>query len=145
MRIYPMLICAVVFVGGCSSQDDPQVSQQQQSQATPKQEAPRGAPLSLGMLQATIIAPTEAPLAGSTSTLHLSLPEMGNPGNTVSAWCGGPDRRSSQVVEAAYEAADDAYRLAIPTPDPLPGDARWWIEVLQPDGARQVGSLPLPE
>jgi hypothetical protein len=49
----------------------------------------------------------------------------------------------SSVGKGQYAPSHDDYDIHAIAPDPLPGDAKWWIEIVKPDGTEAVGSFPL--
>jgi hypothetical protein len=61
--------------------------------------------------------------------------------SVVRTWIGTEDPLASIVGRADYAAADGEHEVHVTAPDPLPIDARWWIEIETPDGERLVGSI----
>lgn len=84
--------------------------------------------------------------AGKESHLVVRLPETDSGETVVRAWIGTEDRTLSFVGRGEYNAANNAYDVHAVAPDPLPADAKWWIEIEKPDGTRVVGSAdPITE
>jgi hypothetical protein len=77
--------------------------------------------------------------------LHLvvKLPYSDDGATTVRAWIGTEDRLASMVAKGQYAPSHGDYDLHAMAPDPLPGGARWWIEIEKPDGTSSVGSIAL--
>ena len=61
----------------------------------------------------------------------------------VRAWIGTADRLASAVGKGEYNSATGVYDIHAEAPDPLPADAKWWVEIESEDGTKQVGSLTL--
>ena len=80
--------------------------------------------------------------AGEEGHLVVALPFTDGGETTVRAWIGSEDRASSFVGRGEYAAEHDDYDVHATAPDPLPANARWWVELELPDGARHVGSIP---
>ena len=84
--------------------------------------------------------------AGKEGHLVIKLPYSDQGATIVRAWVGSEDRTSSYVGKGEYAAAHDAYDVHASAPDPLPENARWWIELDLPDGTKHLGSAePLIE
>jgi hypothetical protein len=81
--------------------------------------------------------------AGKESHLVVKLPHNDNGATTVRAWIGTEDRTFSLVGKGAYAPSHDDYDVHAVAPDPLPDDAKWWIEIEHPDGTKVVGSARL--
>lgn len=61
----------------------------------------------------------------------------------VRVWVGPEDASGVMVVKAELEG--DHYCGTMIMPDPIPADARLWIEVESPEGERLKGSVPLAQ
>jgi hypothetical protein len=84
--------------------------------------------------------------AGRESHLVVKLPYSDQGATVVRAWIGTEDRTLSFVGKGDYAASHDDYDIHAMAPDPLPGDALWWIEIEKPDGTTIVGSAkPITE
>lgn len=81
--------------------------------------------------------------AGKELHLVVKLPYNDKGASTVRVWIGTEDRLSSVVAKADYAPSHDDYDVHALCPDPLPADAKWWIEVEKPDGTKQVGSIAM--
>jgi len=79
--------------------------------------------------------------AGTEGHLAVKLPYSDDGASVVRAWIGGEDRTMSMVGLGVYAASHDDYDIHTMAPDPLPADARWWIEIEQPDGTTLLGSV----
>ncbi len=79
--------------------------------------------------------------AGKEGHLVVKLPFNDNGQTTVRAWIGTNDRLSSMVGRGEYAPSHDDYDIHANAPDPLPADAKWWIEIEKPDGTKAVGSI----
>lgn len=81
--------------------------------------------------------------AGKEGHLVIKLPYKDNGSTIVRAWIGTEDRTLSAVGKGDYAASHDDYDIHAVAPDPLPADAKWWVEIEKPDGTKSVGSFPL--
>ncbi|MBK9119386.1 MAG: hypothetical protein IPM18_07255 [Phycisphaerales bacterium] len=81
--------------------------------------------------------------AGKEGHLVVKLPYNDNGATVVRAWIGTEDRTVSRVGKAEYAPSHDDYDVHTLAPDPLPENARWWIEIEKPDGMKVVGSAQL--
>lgn len=80
---------------------------------------------------------------GKLCHLVIKLPYNDGGEMIVRAWIGTEDRDLFYVGRGDYAASHDDYDIHVEAPDPLPEDARWWIEIERPDGTRGTGSLPI--
>lgn len=80
---------------------------------------------------------------GKLCHLVIKLPYNDGGETIVRAWIGTEDRDLYYVGRGDYAASHDDYDIHVEAPDPLPDDARWWIEIERPDGTRGTGSLPI--
>jgi len=80
---------------------------------------------------------------GKESHLVVKLPYSDNGATLVRAWIGTEDRTRSYVGKGEYAPAHDDFDIHATAPDPLPENAKWWIEIEKPDGTTVVGSAPL--
>ena len=78
--------------------------------------------------------------AGKESHLVVKLPYNDNGTSIVRAWVGTEDRTLSYVGKGEYAPSHDDYDIHVMTPDPLPENTMWWIEIERPDGTKLVGS-----
>lgn len=84
--------------------------------------------------------------AGKEGHLVVKLPYNDNGATVVRAWIGTEDRTLSFVGKGEYAPSHDDYDIHITSPDHLPENAMWWIEIEKPDGTKVVGSArPLRE
>ncbi|MEE2895370.1 MAG: hypothetical protein VX726_06450, partial [Planctomycetota bacterium] len=98
-------------------------------------------PLVIGDLSITC-SQFHGPLqAGTEGHLAVKLPYSDDGASVVRAWIGGEDRTMSMVGLGVYAASHGDYDIHTMTPDPLPADARWWIEIERPDGTTLLGSV----
>lgn len=72
---------------------------------------------------------------------HLNLRITGGEVAAVREWVGPED--ASGVVVVKTEIENDYHHGHIEMPDPIPADARLWIEIEAPDGTLHKGSVPL--
>lgn len=85
-------------------------------------------------------------VAGEEAHLVVKLPYSDEGSTVVRAWIGTEDRTRSYVGKGEHAPSHDDYDVHATAPDPLPEDARWWIEIERPDGTRELGSAePLRE
>jgi hypothetical protein len=85
-------------------------------------------------------------VAGKESHLVVRLPYADNGTTAVRAWIGTEDRTLSFVGRGDFNATSNVYDIHAIAPNPLPADAKWWIEVEKSDGTRVVGSAkPITE
>lgn len=82
---------------------------------------------------------------GKLCHLVIKLPYNDGGQTIVRAWIGTEDRDLYYAGRGEYAASHDDYDIHVEAPDPLPTDARWWIEIERPDGTRGTGSLPILE
>lgn len=79
---------------------------------------------------------------GKEGHLVIKLPYNDNGETTVRTWIGTKDRTLSSVGKGEYAPSHDDYDIHAVAPDPLPGGAKWWVEIEKPDGTKAVGSIP---
>lgn len=72
---------------------------------------------------------------------HFNIKITGGEVAAVREWVGPED--ASGVVVVKTEIENDYHHGHVEMPEPLPADARLWIEIETPDGARLKGSTPL--
>ena len=72
---------------------------------------------------------------------HFNLRITGGEVAAVREWVGPED--ASGVVVVKTEIENDYHHGHIEMPDPIPADARLWIEIEAPDGSLHKGSVPL--
>lgn len=80
---------------------------------------------------------------GKLGHLVIKLPYSDAGSTIVRAWIGTEDRHLSLVGMGDYAPSHDDFDIHAEAPDPLPSNARWWIEIEKPDGTKAVGSLPI--
>lgn len=81
--------------------------------------------------------------AGKEGHLVVTLPYKDDGQTVTRAWIGTEDRTLSAVGKGEYAPSHDDYDIHAIAPDPLPADAKWWLEIEKPDGTKTVGSIPL--
>lgn len=153
---------ALTFMAGCekSSSNDSSSSKQNTSGAhthddgsthddhaaeAPTEEDHAHAEVSLGTV---MIGDMEVELAqghgnvaaGQEGHLVVKLPYNDQGATVVRAWIGTEDRTLSYIGKGEYAASHDDYDIHAMAPDPLPENAKWWIEIEKPDGTKVVGS-----
>jgi catechol 2,3-dioxygenase-like lactoylglutathione lyase family enzyme len=72
---------------------------------------------------------------------HFNLKISGGEVAAVREWVGPED--ASGVVVVKTEIENDYHHGHVEMPDPIPADARLWIEIETPAGERLKGSTPL--
>jgi catechol 2,3-dioxygenase-like lactoylglutathione lyase family enzyme len=72
---------------------------------------------------------------------HFNIRITGGEVAAVREWVGPED--ASGVVVVKTEIENDYHHGHIDMPDPIPADARLWIEIEAPDGTLHKGSVPL--
>lgn len=72
---------------------------------------------------------------------HFNIRITGGEVAAVREWVGPED--ASGVVVVKTEIENDYHHGHIEMPDPIPVDARLWIEIEAPDGSLYKGSVPL--
>ncbi len=72
---------------------------------------------------------------------HFNIRFTGGEVVAVREWVGPED--ASGVVVVKTEIENDYHHGHIDMPDPIPADARLWIEIEAPDGTLHKGSVPL--
>jgi len=78
---------------------------------------------------------------GKESHLVVKLPYSDDGETVIRAWIGTEDRTLSFVGKGEYAPSHDDYDIHATAPDPLPENAKWWIEIQKPDGTTVVGSV----
>jgi hypothetical protein len=81
--------------------------------------------------------------AGKEGHLILKLPYNDNGESVVRVWIGTADKTLSSTGKGVYAPSHDDYDIHTMAPDPLPVDAKWWVEITKPDGTKATGSIPL--
>lgn len=81
--------------------------------------------------------------AGELSQGLINARVSGKEVGVVRMWVGSEDASGVMVVKAELEG--DHYCGTMEMPDPIPTDARLWIEVESPEGERLKGSVPLAQ
>jgi hypothetical protein len=94
----------------------------------------------LGDLDIELAQGHGAVVPGGEGHLVVKLPYDDSGATVVRAWIGTEDRTLSYVGKGVYAPSHDDYDVHATAPDPLPEDARWWIEIEKPDGTRLTGS-----
>ncbi len=79
--------------------------------------------------------------AGKEGHLVITLSYKDKGATVVRAWIGTEDRTLSSVGKGAYAAAHNDYDIHAMAPNPLPADAKWWVEIEKPDGTKLIGSI----
>ena len=79
--------------------------------------------------------------AGKEGHLVVKLPYNDAGATVVRAWIGTEDRTLSYVGKGEYAPSHDDYDIHASAPDPLPENAMWWVEIVQPDGTKLSGSI----
>jgi len=79
--------------------------------------------------------------AGKELFLMLVLSDNEGGATAVRAWIGTENRLASEVAKAEFHADHGDYELHAMAPDPLPENAKWWIELERADGTKAVGSI----
>ncbi len=79
--------------------------------------------------------------AGKEGHLVIKLPYSDDGATVVRSWIGTEDRTMSSVGKGEYAPSHDDYDIHTMAPDPLPADAKWWVEVEKPGGTTVVGSI----
>lgn len=74
---------------------------------------------------------------------HFNLQISGGEVAAVREWVGPEDASGVMVVRTEIER--DYWHGHVEMPDPIPADARLWIEIETPDGSLLKGSTPLQE
>lgn len=72
---------------------------------------------------------------------HFNLKITGGEVAAVREWVGPEDASGVAVVKTEIE--NDYHHGHVDMPDPIPADARLWIEIETPSGERLKGSTPL--
>lgn len=72
---------------------------------------------------------------------HFNIRITGGEVAAVREWVGPEDAAGVVVVKTEIE--NDYHHGHIDMPDPIPADARLWIEIEAPDGSLHKGSVPL--
>jgi hypothetical protein len=96
--------------------------------------------VTIGAMQVELAQGHGAVAAGREGHLVVKLPYTDNGVTVVRAWIGSEDRTRSFVGRGEYAPSHDDYDVHATAPDPLPANARWWIEIEKPDGTKLLGS-----
>ncbi|MEM6333832.1 MAG: hypothetical protein AAF823_10890 [Planctomycetota bacterium] len=133
-----MLVAVSVALAGCSdsaTSGPPPVSHAQQHGVEVKLEPATAGDVTLELAQG------HGPLTpGGVGHLAIRLPYSDDGQTKIRVWIGGQDSAGTTVADAIYVPPRDYYDVHMPTPDPLPQDALWWIEVEKPDGTKALAS-----
>ncbi len=81
--------------------------------------------------------------AGKEGHLIIKLPYKDNGESVVRVWIGTADKTLSSAGKGVYAPSHDDYDIHAMAPEPLPVDAKWWVEITKPDGTKATGSIPL--
>jgi len=147
-----MLLSSSIAILGCSDSpapsDEGSASAESRTPAATEESTPghEHAEVSLGTievggLRVDLAQGHGAVAAGKEGHLVVELPYSDGGSTIVRAWIGGEDRTLSRVAKGEYSPTHDDYDVHATAPDPLPEDARWWIELELPSGDRPVGSV----
>lgn len=79
--------------------------------------------------------------AGKLEQGHINIRVSGQEVGVVRVWVGPEDAAGVVVVKANLEG--DHYCGDMEMPDPIPADARLWIEIESPTGERSKSNVPL--
>ncbi len=143
-------LVALVLLAGCERSERPVVVDGTGGGATPADRGPEAraaagqialGPARVGDLDVTCAQGAGALTPGGTVRLWIGLPYEDGGATEVRGWLGGPDRGTGPIATGTYSPRHADYELLVTIPDPLTPASRWWIELLQPDGTRLVGSL----
>lgn len=141
MRIETIfLMVASVALFGCagevpSSTDEPSPAAKQAAEHG--EEVTELPPLTIGNYE--VHAQYEGPLKDGHFNFHVTGPEFA----AIRQWV-GPEDAAGVVVNRA-EVLSDHIHAGVEMPDPIPADARLWIEFETPTGERLKGSVLLPQ
>ncbi len=138
-----LLLIAFVIVSGVVACTQPYEAAEETKGSLVPSEATNGeeeqvtelAPITIGPYK--VSANYEGPLADGHFNLHVTGPEFA----AIRQWVGPED--ASGVLVSKAEVMPDHIHAGVEMPDPIPADARFWIEIETPDGERLRGSMPL--
>jgi hypothetical protein len=127
-------------LAGCSGEP-----KSTESAMSPAQQAtaPAADTIPMTNLQPTKIGPYEvqAMYEEKLSDGHFNVRVTGGEVAALREWVGPEDASGVMVVKTEIE--NDYHHGHVEMPDPIPADARLWIEIESPHGERHKGSVPL--
>lgn len=97
-------------------------------------------PVQIGDMNVQLAQGHGAIAAGKESHLVVLMPYEDNGETVVRAWIGSEDRTLSFVGRGDYSSSPSRYDIHAVAPNPLPNNAKWWIEIEKPDGTKALGS-----
>lgn len=139
MKLASLALIGLIGVAGCGA---PEVTQ------PPAETTPAPKTSESGAIPITYLAPTkigaydvqamyEEELKGG----HFNIQVTGGEAAAVRIWVGPED--ASGVVIAKTEIEDGFHHGHVEMPDPIPADARLWIDIESPTGELFKGSTPI--
>lgn len=148
MRYFTPFLALVLALAGCGQQapTEPAAGTPAAGAEAPA-EAAAPAPMEAGIPMRNFAALTIGPYAvqpmyeEEIEDGHYNIRIEGGEVEAVRIWVGPEDASGVMVVKTAIE--NDYHHGHVELPAPLPGDARLWIEVENPDGELFKGSTPL--
>lgn len=140
MKRFSLLVATVILVAGCGARPEPE-------SAAPAEPA-AAAPAATDEIPMTNLAPVKIgpydvqPMyEEKLEDGHFNLRITGGEVAAVREWVGPED--ASGVVVVKTEIEKDYHHGHVEMPNPIPADARLWIEIETPSGERLKGSTAL--
>jgi len=137
----PIMLGIVFSLTGCSGEHESTVADD--SAAAPSTAPEPNYDIPMTNLQAVTIGPfhVQPMFEEKLSDGHFNLRITGPEFTAVREWIGPEDASGVVVVKTIVE--NDYQHGHIEMPDPIPADAKLWIEIETSDGGRVKGSVPL--
>lgn len=139
MKYYLLSFSLILALSACGAPEQapsaPQVVNESEAPAAAEIKMTELPPVTIGPF--TVQPMYEDELAGG----HFNLKISGGDVAAVREWVGPEDASGVMVVKTEIER--DYWHGHVEMPDPIPADARLWIEIETPTGELHKGSTPL--
>lgn len=139
MKKFSLILGALFIIAGCGASPNAEQSQAAAPVATPASESA----IPMTNLQSLKIGPFDVqPMyEEKIEDGHFNIKIAGGEVAAVREWVGPEDATGVVVVKTEIE--NDYHHGHVEMPNPIPADARLWIEIETPAGERLKGSVPL--
>jgi hypothetical protein len=141
MRKSSLILLALLIVAGCGATPEPEPGQVGAPAAASESGTDNAIPMS--NLASLKIGPYDVqPMyEEKLEDGHFNIKIAGGDVAAVREWVGPED--ASGVVVVKTEIENDYHHGHVEMPNPIPAEARLWIEIETPTGERLKGSVPL--
>lgn len=139
MKNLSLILGALFIIAGCGAAPKPEQGQAAAPVATPESENA----IPMTNLEPLKIGPFDVqPMyEEKIEDGHFNIKIAGGEVAAVREWVGPEDATGVVVVKTEIE--NDYHHGHVEMPNPIPADARLWIEIETPAGERLKGSVPL--